>query len=112
MKRGIPAPTVDEAKRIDAFRHIGCIVMRVFYKTWAPYQVHHITERGRALGQRQTIPLSPYHHQGIPKDGMTVEGMELIYGPSLAVSKARFEMAFGTELHLLELTDKLLEKYA
>lgn len=103
MNKSTKRPTKAEQARLDAFRHIGCIV------SGSPeYDVHHLTEGGRRLGHLHTIPLHPWFHRGIPFDGVSQSDMERSYGPSLAKNKAAFEESFGDEKTLLEQTNERL----
>lgn len=102
-----PKPTKAEQARFDAFRHIGCIVSGS-----REYEVHHLTDGGRRLGHAFSIPLHPWYHRGVPYAGFSQAAMTERFGPSLAKSKPQFESKFGSELELLELTNKKLERAA
>lgn len=109
MKHSTGKPTKAEQARIDSFRHIGCIVSRVFYGEHVDYDVHHLTDCGRRLGHAFTIPLSPWYHRGVVPDGLTHAEALDYFGPSLALSKLKFIQRFSTERQLLAKVNELLE---
>jgi hypothetical protein len=94
-----------EARRISAFRHIGCIITGS-----TQYDVHHLVE-GYRLGDRYTIPLHPWFHRAVNFEGMRPSECEARFGPSLARYKKAFEKRYGTEQELLEKVDKMLARY-
>lgn len=96
------AGNAEESKWMGKVAAFGCIACKLRLGTHEPTTVHHITDSGRRLGHLFTIPLCPWHHQGIIKYGATGKKMEAVFGPSLAKSKAEFVRVFGTELELLE----------
>lgn len=96
--------------RVDKFRNVGCIITRLYFDDYADYDVHHITDCGRRLGDAQTIPLSPYYHRGVIPSGMTQRRAYLELGPTLENHKREFVERFGTELQLLAKTNELLGK--
>ncbi len=67
--------------------------------------IHHLTSGGRRMGHAYTIGLCPWHHRGVPSPADDFGS-----GPSLAYSKRAFNEAYGTEITLLEETNKLLER--
>lgn len=99
-----------ERDRWDSFRHVGCIVTRLFHQSYAEYDVHHLVEGGRRLGHRYTIPLSPWFHRGIPPEFMTARQAELELGPSFALNKKAFIERFGTERQLLDEVNEMIAK--
>jgi hypothetical protein len=86
----------------------GCVVCRVSHGAYVDAEVQHLTAGGRRLGHDKTIPLCVWHHRGVCAGSITTPEMTRIYGPSFAHSRKDFEAAFGSEEHLLELTDKWL----
>ena len=89
-------------RRVDKFRHIGCIACHLQGHFNPGYDVHHLVDKGtRALsgGDIASIPLCPSHHRGHPG----------VQGPTLANNKRAFVELFGTERQLLVLVNELLE---
>lgn len=95
--------------RIDGFRNIGCIVTRLYFEDYADYDCHHITDCGRRMGNAFVIPLSPWYHRAVPPSGMTERRAYLELGPTLEKHKKEFIGRFGSEIYLLEQTNKLLD---
>jgi hypothetical protein len=111
MKSSLPAPTLAEQGRFDAFRRIGCVACRqrgVFHRA----DVHHLLRGGKRRGHRYTIPLCPWHHRGILPGGarerFALLDFEMVYGSSLAHDAPAFHHWFGSDEKLLAITDKLL----
>lgn len=102
-----------DKSRLDAIHRIPCVCCASM-KVEQPFQTecHHIVTNGyRRLsgGHQSTIPLDAWHHRGLCLDGWSSSEMAKAYGPSLALSKRSFIITFGTELQLLEQTNRLLE---
>lgn len=91
----------------------GCIACKLYCSPWhyrAP-QMHHIVNqsyREHQGGDRATLPLCPWHHQGHPDEGFTEIEMQIQYGPSLALDAKLFRAVFGAEDTLLEMVDKAI----
>lgn len=103
--------TKADKERIAKFRHIGCIVSRIYFGEYEDYDVHHITSGGRRMGNQFTIPLSPWLHRGVVKTGLTEDECEAYFGPSLAKSKSAFTERFCSELELLKKCNELIGQY-
>lgn len=82
--------------RIESFRHIGCIISGS-----SQYDVHHLVEGGKRLGDAFTIPLHPWYHRGVPFEGHDNVDMMAKFGPSLERHKKAFVKKYGTERELL-----------
>jgi hypothetical protein len=78
-----------------------------------PSEEHHLNAGGHAgqkrLGDSYSISLGPWHHRGVPPNGMTASEATFIYGPSLARSSKLFRTTYGSDLELLAKTNELLE---
>ena len=99
-------------RRFDRLQRIGCIACRM-EDIQSQADIHHIVDKGyrkHSGGDEATIPLCPYHHRGLLPDGMSQAEAEIMYGPSLALSKREFVLQFGTERSLLMFVDHLLEQ--
>jgi len=91
-------------KRFDQLARLGCVVCRVYYKTWSEPHIHHLLGiKYRAMGKKannsDTIPLCPTHHQYGNDEHPSVHGQ-----PWLFLNK------FGTQKELLDMTNKMLEE--
>lgn len=106
------SPTKADRQRFRILQELGCVACRLEGRYGVAPQIHHITDRGRRMGHQYTVPLCPWHHQGIPPNGLTTPEAERVAGPSLERSKARFVERYGTEMELLERIDRELERAA
>jgi hypothetical protein len=95
--------------RFRAFQQIGCIACRQ-RGVFSQADVHHLLSGGRRRGHQFTIPLSAWHHRGVPPDGMSRKEAERYLGPSLAHSPRAFRAEFGDDETLLATVNKLLER--
>ena len=86
-------------RRFSRLNEIGCIVCRLYYDLWSEPEIHHIRD-GMGIGQRndndKTIGLCPLHHR-------------LSHTESFHLARNYFNQTFGTEVKLLEETNRLLE---
>lgn len=77
-------------------------------------EIHHLNGGGHAGQKRRgdmfTIPLGAWAHRGVPLPGAKPSTMEMLYGPSLALTSKAFHARYGTDDELLERTNKLLER--
>jgi hypothetical protein len=120
MQHSTPRLKIEDTERFKALRELGCIACYVSWinakmtdekasrLTCGKVEVHHILSGNRRIGHDATIPLSRWHHQGLPLSGVTARQMEAIYGPSLARASKRFRETYGDEHQLLALTNKLV----
>lgn len=98
-----------------AIRSIGCIVCRMRGKPPLPAAKHHLTSTGRhgsgkRRGERFTVGLCDYHHQGASQVG-TVRADDLRadgYGPSYADNAREFRELYPDTL-LLEVQERFLK---
>ena len=110
-------PTYAVAKiseeKAEGLRRIGCLLCRrQGVRGCGTLEFHHPTSGGRRLGDDLVIPLGRWHHQGIPPTlYMTKTQAREKYGPSLADGRKPFEKEYGTEVELLEETERLLNGY-
>lgn len=82
-------------KRFDAITRLGCIVCLTHLGTWTPCAIHHIREYGEKRKDSKTIGLcDPGHHKA---SGFGVHD-----------GRETFERNFGTELELLEITNRMI----
>jgi hypothetical protein len=104
-------PTAAQAARFQHIRSIGCIASLLDGRRVTP-EVHHLNQGGYHGGKRRghdfTIGLSPWHHQGIPPEGMNERQALAQLGPSYKLHKMAFRARYGTDDQLLETTNKLI----
>jgi len=91
-----------EKDRMAALSRAPCIVCYLMFNTESPAEVHHLVEARVRLGHKFTIPLCfPHHRQGLNTPACV----------SIHPYKAEFVRRYGSELFLLEETNKLIEVY-
>ena len=101
-----------DQRRFMRLQDIGCLCCLKEGYPGVPVDVHHIVDKGyreHSGGHAATLPLCPWHHRGVPPGGLSIDEALFRVGPSLALHKKRFVETFGTERHLLEETDLLIE---
>jgi hypothetical protein len=106
---------VNNELRDYAIREVGCLACLLVDKRPLPTAKHHLLTTGRhgngkRRGEKATIGLCDYHHQGASQVG-TPRARSLKeqgYGPSLADEPRAFRQRFGTDDELLALQDKLI----
>jgi hypothetical protein len=105
-------------RRDFAIREIGCLACLLSDRRSMPVARHHLLTTGRhgtgkRRGERESIGLCDYHHQGAKQVGTAfarncvAEG----YGPSLADEPRAFRQRFGTDDELLTLQNQLLARW-
>lgn len=102
--------TKAEKRRFQELQEIGCIACRIDGHDYRAPQIHHLVEGNRRLGHEYTVPLCPWHHQGLPEGDMRPSDMEREIGPSLARNKREFIVSYGDERELLERTERVLRR--
>lgn len=105
--------TTARDRRFGRIREIGCLASRK--RGWFVLpDVHHLNTGGHAGQKRRgdefTIGLSPWHHRGIPIDGLTPEGCRRLLGPSLKLEPNAFRETFGSDDELLAEQNELIEE--
>ena len=94
-----------EHKHLERIKSMGCVVCRnlgyITLRDSVECEAHHLTIGGRRVDHYHTIPLCHIHHRG----GQNDEG-----SASRHPWKREFEKRYGTELELLEQTNKELEE--
>jgi hypothetical protein len=106
---------MNDRLRDFAIREIGCLACLLASKRPMPAAKHHLLTTGRhgngkRRGEKATIGLCDYHHQGAHVVGFQFSRSckEQGYGPSLADEARAFRQRFGTDAELLELQNKLI----
>lgn len=91
------APTVAQKRRMEILKtEIGCIACKLDGMDYVPPDIHHIIDGGKRCGHEFSIPLCPPHHGRIPVVGVL----------SIDKNKRQFIKRYGTELQLLQLTNR------
>lgn len=103
--RSLPAPTADEKRRQDACRKSGCIACFLDGKrSLEPRETHHLKVGNLRAGERFTVCLCAWHHQG---HRPAVAKSEI--GPSLAKSPRDFHLRYGSDQALLDAQDRRID---
>jgi hypothetical protein len=106
------ARAMNRERRFMRLQDLGCLPCDTEGFPGVPVDAHHLVDKGtRELsgGDAATLPLCPWHHRGVPNEGMTVDEMLYRIGPSLRHHKKLFVKIYGTERELLAETDKRIE---
>ena len=111
MKSSLPSPNKIDIRRFQIIYETGCIVTRLIGLGYNSPDIHHILLGGKRISHQHTIGLSPYHHRGIISTGFTKEQMYDRLGPSMALNPKEFEERFGTQEYLLDVQNKIINKY-
>lgn len=80
---------------MDGLVEIGCVACWIEIRDHVACEVHHVLEGGKRMGHRYTVGLCPWHHRGIPHEGLTAEST------SLALNLRSFRVRYGDDLHLV-----------
>lgn len=103
---------IPKARRFAWIYDIGCVACLKIEIGFEPCQIHHLNLGGKAgqkrLGDRYTIGLCPWHHQGQVPSHMPKLGFKALRGPSLALSSREFRVKFGSDDELLAYQDELI----
>ena len=99
-------PTSEEKQWMDAICDIGCIVCLLIFNRYTPGTVHHLDGKEKPGAHKKSICLCGCHHQIASPTGAWATR----HGPGRNTGKAAFESAYGTELYLLEHTQKMVEE--
>lgn len=96
MKSSLPTPTKAESRRMDIIkRDIGCIAC-MQGNLFSQANAHHILSGGKRISHAVTIPLCNFHHTG----AISIHG-----------SRREFISDYGTEMELLEKTNRLVAAF-
>lgn len=96
---------------------IGCICCAKFGVIGQLCERHHMLTtgyhgNGKRRGERQSVGLCSYHHQGAKSVGSDrAKQLRQIVGPSFADEAREFRAVFGRDGELLALQDELIEKW-
>lgn len=108
---------MNAAMRDFAIRSIGCIACWKRGIGPTPCDKHHLLTtglhgNGKRRGERFTIGLCTYHHQGEKAVGTRVAAlMRVDHGPSYGDNARDFRAEFGTDDELLAYQNELIEEW-
>lgn len=101
-----------------AIREIGCIFCLLMRMRSLGVEKHHLLTtglhgNGKRRGEKATVGGCPYHHRGAAAVGTKLARSykEQGYGPNYADEPKAFRARFGTDDELLELQNKLIERW-
>jgi hypothetical protein len=92
-------PTAAEKKHMASVAELGCIVCKLYMRTYTPAEIHHIDGKTKAGAHFRVLGLCYWHHRG---------GMHCETYTSRHPFKTEFEECYGTEAELLAKTRELL----
>lgn len=97
--------------RFAAITEVGCIPCWLEGISFNPCDVQHVVKGRKRLGHRWTYGCCPWHHRGVPVNGLNTKQSEQQAGPSLARDPKAYHAKYGSEEELVELCDKMIEPY-
>lgn len=104
-------PTLAEKMRFEAIKQVGCVPCWLLGISFNPCTIQHVVEGRKRLGHSFTYGACCWHHFGHPLEGKTQKQTEAIMGPSLALTKKKYNERFGSERELVELCNQMIEPY-
>lgn len=106
--RSLVPPTAPEIDRQAKCKAAGCEACNLLGlprdEHCGRLETHHILVGGQRVGERYTVCLGAYHHQG-KHPGRTRDQAIWKYGPNLLDHKIRFRATFGSDQTLLNSQD-------
>lgn len=100
--------------RFRRLKELGCIACWMDGLPGIGADIHHLNLGGKAgqkrRGDRETIPLCPWHHRGVRLDEMTKIKMTIQYGPSLALESRLFRNVYGADDDVLAKVNDLIRQ--
>jgi hypothetical protein len=111
MHSSLDKASKEEVTRFQHIYDLGCLPCRLIGINNQPCQIQHVLSGGRRVSHSYSYGSCPYHHEGIPLNGISIETMYKRFGPSRKLHKKEFTDQFGTEEELVEMQDITLNKY-
>jgi len=105
-----------DSRRDFALRSIGCVVCLLLGLGYVPAAKHHLLTtgqhgNGKRIGEKATVPLCDYHHQGRHVVGSAVaRALYPTHGPSYADNAREFRSRWPDSV-LLEETEKRIDQW-
>jgi len=98
-------------RRCQRIYEIGCLACRR-HERYSQCQVHHINLDDKSgqkrLGDEHTIGLCPWHHDGLPPNGLLMKEAEELFGPSRKWHSVAFRKKYGSATAMLAEQNKLI----
>lgn len=114
MNSDAPPATKDEKRRMETIAELGCLCCWI-RADWNPdnyvpgrAEVHHMIQGHKRLGHDHTIGLCAWHHRGEPGAFSKTQATEH-FGPALSEGTRPFHAHWGSDKHLLQLQDLMIE---
>jgi len=111
MKSSIGSPSKKDIRRFHAIYEIGCIPCWIEGIKNEPCQIQHVLSGGRRVSHSHSYGSCPWHHEGQPKNDLTIEQAYGIFGPSRKHHKREFTEKYGTEGELIEFQNQAIKAY-
>ncbi len=103
--------TKAQRRRFDIItREVGCIPCRLKHGHFRPAETNHLL-KGYRIGHDATVPECPWHHRGIPDEGIDSRAMLATFGPSRALHGKAFREEFGDDEYLLTVTNTYVSEF-
>lgn len=100
-----------QKRRMDIItKEVGCICCRIELGLFVPAQANHLLN-GYRVGHDAVVPECPWHHMGECLTGTDARAMRKTFGPSRRLHKKSFTKRFGSDKHLLIITNKLVAHF-
>jgi hypothetical protein len=113
--KSLTATTAEQKRREALVRERGCVVclMGGLDPQCGRTEIHHLTVGDKhgapRLGHDFTVGLGAWHHRGILLEEIPLEThMEVMYGPSFAVTPNAFRREYGDGARLLNIQNELI----
>lgn len=106
---------LERERRYYVMQRIGCLPCRHRGIYGMPSDVHHPNLDGKAgqkrMGDDVNYACCPWHHRGMPLNGMTYDECRHRLGPSRAKESVKYREEFGSEEELLAEMTQLIARY-
>lgn len=111
MQHSTGKATSEQIERWRIAAEIGCVPCILDGRLGEPPDMQHIIVGNKRLGHDETYACCPWHHRGVPKEGMLPSMMTQVFGPSLAHGSKPYHRRYGSEMELLAAQNALIEKF-
>lgn len=111
MQHSTGKATNEHLERWRIAGEIGCVPCILDGRPGEPPDMQHVIAGNKRVGHHATYACCPWHHRGVPKEGMAQSVMTQVFGPSLAHGSKPYHRRYGSEAELLAAQDALIDKY-
>lgn len=111
MRHSTPAPTKEEAERIELTKALGCVPCWLLERGFTPCDYHHCLSGNKRRGHMFGYGNCLWHHRGEPWLTGKAKTTREILGPSLKLESKAYHARFGSEDELIAVQDMLIEKW-